>query len=138
MGEDLLRRFPDWPKRLDQAIEAGRSKPFVWGSHDCVLFAADVVLALTGEDLAAQWRGQYDSAETALRAIHKGGGLITMAADALGEPVPVLSARRGDVVLYRDERGPSLGICLDRKCAFTGVDGLTFKSLKECEQAWHV
>ena len=137
MGSQL-KRFEDWPRRLDAAIEGARKRPFSWGSHDCALFAADVVVALTGEDLAAYGRGHYDSAETALRMISAGGGLAAIATKALGEPVPVPQARRGDVVLRCGEHGPSLGICLGARCAFTGFEGLVFVPLNECEQAWHV
>ena len=133
-----LRRFEDWPRRLDAAIEAARERPFCWGENDCALFAADVVVALTGEDLAAYGRGQYDSAETARRMINAGGGLAVIATKALGEPIPVAQARRGDVVLRCGDHGPSLGICLGARCAFTGIEGLVFLNLKECEQAWHV
>jgi hypothetical protein len=52
----------------------------------------------------------------------------------LGEPVKPEQAMRGDVVLMRG----SLGICLGAKCAFTGLAGLVFVTLKECEQVWHV
>jgi hypothetical protein len=93
---------------------------------------------MTGKDLAAHGRGQYDSDVSALRLIHNYGGMVPMVSAFLGEPVPVLRAHRGDVVMYSTELGPSLGICLDTKCAFTGPAGLVFKQRKECELAWHV
>lgn len=133
-----MRRFEDWPKRLDAAIEAARAKPFCWGAHDCALFAADIVKAITGEDLASAWRETYCSALQATRALERDGGLISVANKALGNPVVPAQARRGDVVLRCGELGPSLGICLGAKCAFTGLDGLVFVPLRECEQAWHV
>jgi len=138
LGEDVLRRFPDWPQKLHEAVEAARARPFDWSKHDCALFAADVVLAITGKDFAAHDRGNYDSDVAALRLIHSRGGMVPMITAMLGEPVSVLRARRGDVVMYRSELGPSLGICLDSKCAFTGPTGLVFKPRKECELAWHV
>jgi hypothetical protein len=138
VGQDFLRRFPDWPKRLAEAVEAARARPFAWGSHDCLLFAADVVRAMTGKDLAAHGRGQYDSDVSALRLIHNYGGMVPLVSKSLGDPVPVLRAHRGDVVMYRSELGPSLGVCLGAQCAFTGPTGLVFKQRKECELAWRV
>jgi hypothetical protein len=138
VGQDVLRRFPDWPKRLHEAVEAARARPFQWGSHDCLLFAADVVRSMTGKDLAAHGRGQYDSDVSALRLIHNYGGMVPLVSKALGDPVPVLRAHRGDVVMYRSELGPSLGVCLGAQCAFTGPTGLVFKQRKECELAWRV
>jgi hypothetical protein len=32
----------------------------------------------------------------------------------------------------------ALGICLGAKCAFTGLSGLEFVTLRECEQTWRV
>lgn len=97
-----------------------------------------MVNAITGEDLAAAWRETYCTAAQASRAMRSDGGLVNLATKALGDPVPALQARRGDVVLRCAEHGPSLGICLGARCAFTGLEGLVFVDLKECEQAWHV
>lgn len=132
------RRFADWPVRLATQIEAAHRRPFSWGSHDCALWAAAVVCELTGVDFAADYRGRYKSAQGAARVMARRGGLVTIANRALGEAVPVLQARRGDVVLACREGGPSLGICIDERAAFTGPDGLAFLKLTECEQAWHV
>jgi hypothetical protein len=53
-----MKRYEDWPQRLVAAIEAARGRPFSWGAMDCCLFAADVVLAMTGVDYAAGFRGR--------------------------------------------------------------------------------
>lgn len=53
-------RLHDWPERLSKTIAAARGTPFAYGRHDCCIFAADCVEALTGIDLAADWRGKYD------------------------------------------------------------------------------
>jgi hypothetical protein len=131
-----LKRFQDWPKRLDAAIEAARGRPFSWGGHDCALFAADVVNSISGKDFGAPWRGSYESAVQAMRRLRSHGGLPGLVTQLLGEPVNPEQARRGDVVLKRGE--PTLGICLGAKCAFTGLAGLVFVPLKECELVWHV
>jgi hypothetical protein len=129
-----LKRFQDWPKRLDASIEDARKKSFAWGDHDCALFAADVVKAITGEDFGAPWRGRYESAVQAMRRLRPHGGLPGLVTQLLGDPVKPEQARRGDVVL----KSGALGICLGAKCAFTGLDGLVFVTLIECEQTWHV
>ena len=38
-------RHPDWPSRLVDFIESRRNSPFVWGSNDCLCFAADALIA---------------------------------------------------------------------------------------------
>lgn len=133
-----MKRFDDWPSRLDAAVEEARKRPFAWGVHDCALFAADMVLAVTGRDLASSWRGGYGSARQALRALRGHGGLAGVATKALGDPVSPAQAMRGDVVMTRTHQWPALGICLGAKAAFTGYEGLVFLPMKDCEQAWHV
>lgn len=133
-----MARVPDWPQRLAAAVEAARLQPFDWGRHDCALWAADVVLALTGEDHGAAFRGQYRSRGGAAFVIARAGGLAAIATRALGAPVPITQAQRGDVCLLDCEFGPALGICIGDRVAFTGPPGLVLVPLLECAQAWHV
>jgi hypothetical protein len=133
-----MTRVPDWTQRLDAAVEAARAQPFVWGRHDCALWAADVVLQLTGVDHAADLRGRYRTQHGALALIARRGGLAAIATKALGYPVRITLARRGDVCLVCRATGPSLGICIGDRAGFTGPQGLAFLPLLECEQAWHV
>lgn len=53
------------------------SEPARWGQDDCALWAADLLHMLTGQDLAAKWRGLYasETEATALMA-ERGGGLV--------------------------------------------------------------
>lgn len=66
----LVRR-PDWPERFYEALRARRRLPFRWGQTDCCLTAADLILAMTGVDLAAGLRGTYESAEEAQAVCRK-------------------------------------------------------------------
>jgi hypothetical protein len=133
-----MARLPDWTQRLDAAVEAARLRPFVWGEHDCALWAAGVVYLLTGNDYGADFRGRYRSARGAAAQIARRGGLAAIATRALGYPVSIAQAQRGDVCLVCRDTGPSLGICIGERVAFTGPKGLAFLPLLECEQAWHV
>ena len=133
-----LTRATDWAERLQQAIDAARDCTFEWGRHDCALWAADVVFAQTGVDYAARFRGRYRSAAGAQRQICKYGGLAVIVTRALGEPVPALQARRGDVVIMSTDQGLSLGIAVDHNAAFVSMQGLAFYPLDQCVQAWHV
>ena len=93
-------RRDDWPERLDAFIRARRARSFAWGQHDCALFAADAVEAMTGNDPAAVFRGGYDSAAGALKAIRAAGhaDLLSAVSAGLGEPLPSpLYAQRGDI-----------------------------------------
>lgn len=103
-----------------------------------MLFAAGVVQALTGRDPAHGWRGRYDGMRSAFRLMARNGGMATMVTQALGDPVRILQAARGDVVYRADELGPALGIALGPRCAFVSPAGLVFRPLEECLQAWRV
>ena len=45
-------------------------------THDCCSFAADCVLAMTGVDKMAGYRGGYKSAVGASRKLAKAGGMV--------------------------------------------------------------
>ena len=92
-------RLPDWQLRFADLVHERMSAPFVWGRHDCCLWAADVVLALTGLDPAAALRCQYSNERGALRLVSQLGGLPQIASAALGEPRKASYATVGDVLL---------------------------------------
>lgn len=48
------------------------------GARDCMLFPADWVLAVTGRDPAAKWRGHYKTEIGAARIIRREGGEIEL------------------------------------------------------------
>ena len=95
-----LVRLPDWEARLAPVIAAAQAARFAWGEHDCCVFAADCVQALTGVDLLAPVRGRYRSAYTAARLVTAEGGLQAAVSRVLGaEPHEDFAhARRGDLV----------------------------------------
>src|SRR3990170_2470650 len=119
-----MRRFEDWPERLDAAIEAARVRPWRWGDHDCVLFAADLVLAMTGIDPMRGLRGRYNTAIGAARIIRRTGGgdlegAVASILGGLGYPtIAVTEAQRGDAILFTGvvlpdaTLVPAVGICV--------------------------
>lgn len=135
----MRRRYEDWPRRLAAAIQAARARPFQWGEADCALWAADVVLGLTGEDLAAAFRGRYATRAGAVALLGARGGLEAVVTAALGEPLasPRL-ARRGDVVMVSTAEGPALGICDGAVGWFTGPTGLVAQRMSDWTKAWRV
>lgn len=128
-------RRANWPRLLAEALAAAKDTPFAWGSHDCALFAADVVLAITGADHGAVFRGRYRTANGAARALKKQGfaGLPDYL-DSIFTRRPVSYARRGDVVLYDG----AMGICDGGTSWFVTADGLTPIPTLTCETAWGV
>ncbi len=139
-----VERRPDWEFRLARALAAYRTEPFSWGRHDCCMAAANVVLEMTGSDLAWRFRGKYDSAMGAFRTISHFGGLNLLAHGIAWErglaECDVRSARRGDVVLWEPDAGTTLGVVgMDGLRAwFPGVAGPVLVPVLDCAVAWRI
>ena len=136
-----MTRRCDWPERLAEAVWAARGRAFAWGRHDCALFAFDCVRAMTGVDHLAAFRGRYRSANGAARVLRSIGGVKTieeLVTGIFGQPRPVVAAQRGDVVLIDGDLGPTLGVCLGARAAFSGPDGLVYAPTATARSAWRV
>lgn len=136
-------RFEDWPARLHRFFAVHRAEPFAYGERDCCLFACNWILEATGLDLAADFRGQYDSHLSAARVLKAAGGVEAIAerqttAHGFAE-IPVALARRGDVMLTDTQfAGPALGICDGMHGVFPGIDGLSLVPISQCRRAWRI
>ena len=115
MGPKELKRLNDWRARFDAACDEMRLKPFEWGGNDCAAgLAANLVLALTGVDVAADYRGRYKTRAGALRAMKAAGfaSLGDLAASFLPEHEHPSMARVGDIVTVEtaDAFGEGFGV----------------------------
>lgn len=102
--------------RLAQALAESAARPLQYGQLDCCLFAANIVLAITGRDPALDLRGQYASEREAYDLMRQrfGGGIETTVA-ALAQragftEIPPALAQRGDVVLAGRRRQCAAGV----------------------------
>lgn len=138
MSAPHLARLPDWQARFAALCDARRSTPFAWGSHDCCLWAADCVQAITGHDFAAPYRGRYDDAKGAAELLVRDGGVGAIASAALGAPVPVSLATVGDVVLVQQEGRKALAVCNGSAALATGPHGLVSIGMDAALAAWKV
>ncbi|MDP2738703.1 MAG: hypothetical protein Q8O82_08385 [Pseudorhodobacter sp.] len=104
-------RLPDWQPRLLAFIASSVARPFVYGQHDCALFAAGAVQAMCGVDLAAAWRGHYATRLGGIRALRRAGfrDHIDVAARQFAE-VAAAAARVGDLAVVAGDDGPALGL----------------------------
>lgn len=128
-------RLQNWQIHFEKFIADNRKAPFVWGKHDCCLFAANSVLAITGIDYAKDFRNSYDSAISAAKLIAEFGGLDGVASKLLNaQPVPVGYADVGDVLLASQEGRGLLAVCNGSTMLAPGLDGLitleTYTALK--------
>lgn len=136
-----MMRFPGWPERLATFIEARRRAPFEWGTHDCAMFAADAVVAITGVDPLARWRGSY--ADEAGAEVVLGGLPLAMFMDAAltaagAIRVEASMAQRGDFVILDVGNMPTCGVCLGGSVAAPGLDRLHFLPPRMIRQAWAI
>lgn len=102
-----IARLPDWRPRLQAWLTEVRQRPFAYGDHDCALFAAGAVQAMTGVDLAAVYRGRYTSLEGGLK-LARGGHLALLRQNF--DPVAPSLAQVGDIALIGEVGFPALGI----------------------------
>lgn len=125
-----IARFEDWPERLNDYLHDCETRAFLRGRHDCALFAAGAVEAMTGKDFGAKFRAGYDDRRGASRALkkHGAGTLFDTATLFLGAPLAhPKQARRGDIVGLELEDGPTLGVCTGAAACFAAEpSGLTF------------
>lgn len=141
-------RFHDWPSRLLRTVAEHRRKPFCWGGHgggsDCCLFVCDCILAMTGRDPAAPFRGRYRTAGGAYRALRRycGGGLGDIAAACGYAEIAPAMAQRGDAVLVHapecQPEGVALGLCMGVRIATQSVAGLVFVPRARAVRAWRI
>ncbi|MEJ1353084.1 MAG: hypothetical protein RPU39_00145 [Candidatus Sedimenticola sp. (ex Thyasira tokunagai)] len=135
-----MARHEGWEKRLMAEVRAAEDKTFKWGEFDCALFAADCVKAITGADLAADFRGHYTTAKGSLKALKKygAGDLESTATRQLGNPIDTRLAMRGDVVMVNSDSGPALAVCMGSNAVVPGVQGLTSILRSQWLCAWRV
>lgn len=116
--------------------------PFQWGEHDCGLFAADVTLALTGEDPAAWLRGRYATEEGLEAIIVPMGGIEEAIAQTMadfGAPeCPIPYAQRGDWALVENGNMLMTGVILGDRVAVPGTERMHFLPVRMVLRAWAV
>jgi len=149
-----LVRVQHWAERSFHRFLLARAKqPFAWGTNDCALFAADAVLAITGTDIAVDFRGKYSDEAGAFALIQsvtgRGEDPATAVADAaawcaekagLAELQHVLMAQRGDLVVVTDAGRMIAGVVhlSGRHVVSVGAEGLKLLPIEDVVRAWRV
>lgn len=143
-----LVRKPYWDTRDYHHFLVARLKmPFVWGKHDCALFAADGIEAITGVDVAADFRGKYASETEAMELIRRltGGSTVADAAaycaqqHGLEERSRPLFAQRGDLVIAKQGAGVIAGLVhLNGHVAAVAESGLIRLPITAVVRSWRV
>lgn len=126
-----------WRRRFDALVRDRMNRPFAWGTHDCCMWAADCVLAITGTDPAAAYRGSYSTEAEAMALLDSLGGLEAIGAMA-GPACPALTARIGDIGIVSGSGAQTLGVCIGTGWLAPAAAGLAHLPLTSARRAWRV
>lgn len=145
-----LTRHEHWDTRaFNQFLIDRKTMPFKWGTNDCALFAADGVLAFTGIDLAADFRGKYSDEAGAMEAIKAitGGSTVADAAAYCAEKHGLVEwahprmAKRGDLVVISNTGGGVIAGLVHlngSQLVSVGDIGMTHFPITSIVRSWHV
>ena len=134
----MIDRLPDWPARLSELVTRAHALPFAWGSHDCCLWAADAVVALTGRDPAIDLRGLYFDEFGAYRALRAVGGLLGAGQRTGRRLTNPRFALDGDVAIVSDGRLPMLAVRSADVWLCAATQGLHALPIDAARIAWGV
>lgn len=129
-------RLPDWQARFGALCAERHAMPFAWASNDCILFAADCILACTGVDPAAGHRDYPADALGAARMLATFGGVSEVGDAFAGAPIPLLMAFVGDIGLIESEGRDCLAVCNGTTWLAPGVSGLVVVPFDRARRAW--
>jgi len=149
-----LVRVQHWAERaLHTFLLENANKPFKWGTNDCCLWVGDAIQAVTGVDIAADFRGKYTTKAQAfalIKTLTNGTTVADAAAycaaqHGLPELPKPLFAQRGDLVIAQNgsATGPDSLIAgivhlNGRHVVTVGPKGLIRLPITTVTRAWRV
>jgi len=121
---------------LNEYLEQVRALRFRPGAHDCGMYVAGWVNALTGVDHGQQWRGQYRSMKGLDRLMAKSGfGSHVDYVSSLFPEVSPAMAQTGDLAVVEAR---ALGIVASDRVFVLRPDGLGHVSRLRAERAFKI
>lgn len=135
-----MTRYPNWAVRLDAFLRENARRPFRYGDWDCCLFVASAIEAITGVDVAVEFRGRYASRDEARQiAGSVEAAAVRVAAQFDLRAIGACFAQRGDISLVRRGGDASLGLIgLDGDLVVAGGRGLVKIGRGLAKRAWRV
>jgi hypothetical protein len=129
--------------QLNAYLMAAKSKPFVWGSHDCLTFTNDAFHKMHGAGWADDWLGRYMNGAKVLgprelKQEFKYPDFYKAVDDRLQrvDHVPPLGALVTTTKARKWVTGVAMGICTGTKCAFLDKVGVIYLPLDDIDAAW--
>lgn len=135
-----MKRYPDWPMRLHAFIDGVKRNPFDWASHNCGLFVAGAIEAMTGENVAKGF-GKAKTVRGLVAQMKRQGfdDLASLAAFMAPE-IHISQANIGDVAAIPkdDAFGYTLGVVNGETIAVLGELGLGYVPLLQATRAFRI
>jgi len=136
--QGLTMRVTDWEDRFNDVFEKYQTLPFAYGTADCFTFPADVILAITGQDILAPYRGYSSKAEAAKLIVTLGGKHQGDAFAVHFPDVHPFFARRGDVGYMDYDGGVATGVFTHQGFTCKSEEGLISVSPERVRKAWKI
>lgn len=137
---DTIKRHGTWRENLYAYLCDAARKPMRPSVQDCAVFPAGAVEAMTGVDLAADFRGQYKTFDEGKALLRERGfeSHIELVAQHFPEIAP-LTAQVGDLaVVVGDEGEDALGVVQGGGVYVVQLRGLGNLPLAEAKKAFRV
>ena len=116
-------------------IENTEPNTFKYGFLDCAIWVGKYVKLLTGNDFYSQFENRYKTWSGGRDEIRNAGHeSLTDYMDKNFSSIPVLMAKRGDVVFFRG----AIGICQGTYSWFLNKSGKSSKFTYDCTKAWQI
>jgi hypothetical protein len=128
-------RLANWRENLESLVQSRQAQPFAWGVSDCSLWAADVVMAITGRDPMAEYRGRYRTERGALRVMRR-QRIEALVSEPLPQQISPRLAQPGDVGVIDGGKWPALVARVGGCWMAQGADGLVVIEPSRVHAAW--
>lgn len=137
--DQSLMRLKDWRPRLDDYLQSIEGKGFDWAELNCAFFVADCVLAMTGVDMAAEFRGKVTDLASALVEMQRHGYVdhIDFAEKHLAE-IPVGEATFGDIAVVDGEIDHAFALFQGHALIAMTPKGKGFMPRRAAKRAFHI
>ncbi|AET73304.1 hypothetical protein EMVG_00018 [Emiliania huxleyi virus PS401] len=134
-----LVRKKTWRPDLAEYVAAAARQPFRPGRHDCALFAAGAVKAMTGADFARGYRSTYRSLAKGRQVLQEKGFAdhVALAAHHLPEIAPIM-AQEGDIAVVAGDADSALGVVQGPMIYVLRPGGLGLEPLTAAVRAFRV
>ena len=140
----MIRRKYNWVSLLNEFILSRSGMNFQYGGFDCCLFICDGIEAMTGVDVAADFRGKYKSKTGAGKICKKMNGVLGIATAVCKEmgfkTVAPNYAGRGDIVYFEPGGSGAMGLIstCGRSIVAAGAQGCSFTPKKDGMIFWRI